>query len=482
LFHTQQAIADQRKANWLFGIALCLVMLFPAVQYFFVHNNIKTTIAIEEFIRTAGEQRRLATRIAQLADSHMMGTPTPPLTLLYQAIDDMENGQRYLERGLEKLFYDEDKVSLRQVLYEPPFTIHEKVQTFLHQAEIVATLYGEERDKTNPSYLYVSDKAATTLQTDLEGLQIAYSHIAERQKQSLYQASTFLFIGTIIALLYIGLFLFHPLVRRISTSMRHVDLLQKIAVAANQAKTMEEGLRVALAAVANHTGWQVGHAYLYHGLSGTLRSVPVWVIPDHPRYEDFQKETAAAFYKPGEDLVGKVFETGKAAALLNLGTQTDFKRKISAEKAGLISGFAFPVVIGTYPVAVLEFYSDTPRSLSENFYDTIQSIGHLLGQVIERQQAEQDTALLRTVVTNAHDGVIITKANEENGNQEIIYTNAAFSMITGYDAHEVIGQTQIRKRSALSVQLSPPINLSAVNYSITIKTKRHIGLISALRR
>jgi len=53
---------------------------------------------------------------------------------------------------------------------------------------------------------------------------------------------------------------------------------------------------------------------------------------------------------------------------------------------------------------------------------------------------EENTRLLEATVVHAHDGVIITNADLENG-PEIIYVNEAFTKISGYEADEVIGKT-----------------------------------------
>ena len=54
-------------------------------------------------------------------------------------------------------------------------------------------------------------------------------------------------------------------VRREYALMR---LLQRIAIAANEARTVESALQTCLDEVCAHTGWPVGHAYLLDEDSG----------------------------------------------------------------------------------------------------------------------------------------------------------------------------------------------------------------------
>lgn len=52
----------------------------------------------------------------------------------------------------------------------------------------------------------------------------------------------------------------------------------------------------------------------------------------------------------------------------------------------------------------------------------------------------ENARLLEATIVNATDGVIITNADLENG-PKIIYVNEAFTRISGYEMHEIIGQT-----------------------------------------
>lgn len=53
----------------------------------------------------------------------------------------------------------------------------------------------------------------------------------------------------------------------------------------------------------------------------------------------------------------------------------------------------------------------------------------------------QHAKLMEAAIVNAKDGVIITKANLDNGGPEIVYVNHALTRISGYEADELIGKT-----------------------------------------
>jgi len=53
-------------------------------------------------------------------------------------------------------------------------------------------------------------------------------------------------------------------------------------------------------------------------------------------------------------------------------------------------------------------------------------------------EAETSLALLKVLVENSFDSILITDATTEG---EVIYANKAFKKLTGYDPSEVIGKT-----------------------------------------
>jgi len=93
----------------------------------------------------------------------------------------------------------------------------------------------------------------------------------------------------------------------------------------------------------------------------------------------------------------------------------------------------------------------------------------------QRKQAEE-LRLLQSVVVNTNDAVIITEAEPfDPPGPRILYVNAAFTEITGYEAAEVLGKTPRilqgpktdraeldRVRTALSQW--QPVTVEVINY------------------
>jgi len=90
-----------------------------------------------------------------------------------------------------------------------------------------------------------------------------------------------------------------------------IQLLQVVAVAANEAATVEDALQTCLDAVCAHTGWPLGHAFLTDS-TGALAATGCWHADGADRFPRFRAATEAARFAPGEGIAGRVLATGEA--------------------------------------------------------------------------------------------------------------------------------------------------------------------------
>lgn len=64
--------------------------------------------------------------------------------------------------------------------------------------------------------------------------------------------------------------------------------------------------------------------------------------------------------------------------------------------------------------------------------------------ITKQKEEEQRLKLLETVITQSKDSIIITEPTSLNeGIPKIIYTNPAFSIMSGYDSEEILGKTPV---------------------------------------
>jgi signal transduction histidine kinase/DNA-binding response OmpR family regulator len=170
-------------------------------------------------------------------------------------------------------------------------------------------------------------------------------------------------------------------------------VLQRAAVAANEAATPADATRIALELVCRHTGWAVGHALLVEEAEDGSRvavSGRVWYVDDCERYGPFQEATKMLTLPVGVGLPGQVLETGQATWAIDPDpADPRFPRAAAAIEAGLRTGMIFPVLLGHKVVGMLEFFSTEPVEPEPAVVTLVNNVGTQIGRVIERMRADE---------------------------------------------------------------------------------------------
>ncbi len=182
-----------------------------------------------------------------------------------------------------------------------------------------------------------------------------------------------------------------------------LQLLQTVAVAANEASTVEAAMQIALDQVCGYTGWPVGHAYLLAD-DGTGELVPtaLWHLDNRERFQTFRTVSDASRFPPGVGLPGRVLASGRPAWIIDVTHDPNFPRAQAATDIGVRAGFGFPVLLGKDVAAVLEFFSDHAFEPDEALLDLMANIGTQLGRVIERTQAAEEIRQAKDAAESAN--------------------------------------------------------------------------------
>ncbi|MGH9283167.1 MAG: GAF domain-containing protein, partial [Acidimicrobiales bacterium] len=165
-----------------------------------------------------------------------------------------------------------------------------------------------------------------------------------------------------------------------------LDLLKSIAVAANEARTVDEALQRALDEVCAYTGWPVGHVYV-PGEAGVFVSSSLWHLEDEG-LRAFRDITERTLLPLGVGLPGRVARSGQPAWVPDVTSDPNFPRAPAADKVGLRAGLGFPVLAGGEVVAVLEFFTSERLEPDETLLELAAHLGSQLGRVVERRRAE----------------------------------------------------------------------------------------------
>jgi predicted signal transduction protein with EAL and GGDEF domain len=189
--------------------------------------------------------------------------------------------------------------------------------------------------------------------------------------------------------------------RELYLRQRQLELMEAIAVKANQSSDLTEVLQFAIQQICQFADWALGHAYVADsGYRERLQSTLIWYknIVSHPAIDHFIQTTESQSFDRGVGLPGRVMETGEAAWAVDMTTGQHFAAPELAQNAGLKSSFVFPVLAGNKVAAVLEFFSIQEQEPDVVLLNIMKQLGLQLGRVVERSAAEK-----RLVHDSMHD-------------------------------------------------------------------------------
>lgn len=190
--------------------------------------------------------------------------------------------------------------------------------------------------------------------------------------------------------------------RELYERKEQLQLLEAIAVAANQSATVHDALQFAMTKICQSAGWPLGHAYMVAmGEEGKrLHSTAIWHGHEAESMGAFRRATEATDFDPSIGLPGRVMATGEPAWIADVSEDCNFPRTEAARLAGIRAAFAFPVMVGSEVAAVLEFFTERAETPDEAFLPLMAQIGTQLGRVVERRRTED-----RLIHDASHDSL-----------------------------------------------------------------------------
>jgi len=171
-----------------------------------------------------------------------------------------------------------------------------------------------------------------------------------------------------------------------------------------ESATVEIAMPIVLRTTCEALGWTCGAYWKWIEKKELLQCTATW----HVDAEGIAEFVAASRENPNEapawhgvapgtstgGVVRRVWYSGAPAWFHDVMQQPDFRRGPAASRAGLHSAFGFPVLAGTQPLGVMEFYSRDIKQPDEALLQMVRAIGSQIGQFIQRKQAEDKVALL----------------------------------------------------------------------------------------
>jgi PAS domain S-box-containing protein len=212
--------------------------------------------------------------------------------------------------------------------------------------------------------------------------------------------------------------------------------------AVSQVLAGSESLEVAaprlLEAVAGPLDWCVGIFWTPAEPGDFLQCAAHWERVGSRDDEAFGAACRDFTFTRGVGLPGRVWSTTGPSWIEDLRADPNFPRLQLAARYGLRSAFALPVFLAARFHGVMEFLAAETRSVDDDLLKMAASLGHQIGEFVERTSAQQRVAereeSYRVLTETATDGILTVDASHR-----ILFANAAAGRIFGYTPAELAG-------------------------------------------
>ncbi len=419
---TQNERSGLRRLTARFIAALGALALLALVGHIFVQLALVKQSNDARILNVAGRQRMLSQRLSK-ATLLLEAATTSPAERRRMAQEELQSAVTLWERSQLGLQRGDAELGLPGINSVEVRQLFARVEPH-HQAMLGAAkelLWAAESNASVPADASrLAPHSAQMLAHEPSFLRGMEEIVAQYEREAgdhvvkPKQTHLALLAVTLLVLLLEVLFVFRPAMHKIRRTIMHlkratksVRLLEMISSAANEAPSADHALQTSLDLICEHMNWPVGHVYLFaEDSSGELLPTTLWHFDDEEQCAAFRRITEATRLASGTGLPGTVLASGEPAWIADVTRSSNFPRVSQAKEIGIRAGFAFPIMIGTKIVGVMEFFSREAVEPDARLLDAMRHVGTQLGRVIERQQAEaarhQSEERYREVFENAN--------------------------------------------------------------------------------
>lgn len=152
----------------------------------------------------------------------------------------------------------------------------------------------------------------------------------------------------------------------------------------------DEGIRKALDAVRDAFGW--AYASFWEIKPG--QRVLSFCCESGSVNEEFRRVTLSTTFREGEGLSGRAWRQRRLISVREISDMRDCPRAPVAQRAGVHSGMALPVILSGEVIGVMDFFSLESFDLSVDRSSVVEAIGTAVSGAIERCEASRTQARL----------------------------------------------------------------------------------------
>jgi len=184
-------------------------------------------------------------------------------------------------------------------------------------------------------------------------------------------------------------------------------------------------------------GWDVAILWLADAKQDQLEFCTAWGVPGR-RAESLIQESMGQT-PASEELPGRAWKDGRTVWITDLAATPSSARVASAQREGMVSGWAVPVRVGKKVLAVLEFYCHTSLREDREAMAAVEtvaaSLGQMLARTLERGRAEELTRQQEILLDSVADGIF---GVDRNG--MVSFANPAAARLLGATPASLTGK------------------------------------------
>ena len=223
-----------------------------------------------------------------------------------------------------------------------------------------------------------------------------------------------------------------------SRQEQHRDIRNAVTQLLAEAGTVNEIASGTLRVICDGLGWDFGAFWALDAGAEELRCLESWHASGSAT-TPFESLTRSRTFGRAVGLPGRVWATGQPAWISDVTQEGEFSRASAASQAGLHSGLACPVSVGSETIGVIEFFSHQIREPDADLLDVLHIVAGLVGQFIKRTRAEEQIRQSQQELSDFFDNATVG-LHWVGAEGTVLRVNQAELDMLGYARDEVVGR------------------------------------------
>jgi GAF domain-containing protein len=239
--------------------------------------------------------------------------------------------------------------------------------------------------------------------------------------------------------------------------------------AVSAATSPEQAARTALEAIRTGFGWAYGSYWHVDSRDNALH----FVVESGAAGEEFRRVTEQASFAEGVGLAGRAWRKRDMLFVQDLGELTDCVRAPAAQRAGVKSGVALPLIVRGTVIGTMDFFTtDVLDELSDSRADALRSAVFLVAEAMQRIE--------ETNRISSAGGELVTSIEEAERNVVAATSVAAQAQSMTADANASVrrleaSSTKIGDVVKVITSIAEQTNLLALNATIEAARAGELG-------